>query len=60
MLASIPLPLSLRYSGSTLSAISDGELKSVNELVNSCPTIQTVLLAKIEEETLNLKIVIKV
>lgn len=27
---------------------------------NSCPTIETVLLAKIEEETFNLKIVIKV
>ncbi len=34
----------------------NGELKSANELVDSCPTIETVLLAKIEGETFNLKI----
>jgi hypothetical protein len=33
---------------------------SIPEARNSCPTIETVLLAKIEEETFNLKIVIKV
>jgi len=59
------VPLYRRPATDLLLSVRDSSRQqlrggSIPEARNSCPTIETVLLAKIEEETFNLKIVIKV